>query len=136
MNAHHGSTRLQIFLQYFTTPGSTQDRTGRDQKSTTFGKIPAEIVEIIFQLLSDLDRACLALSCKRLHASCISYNRQHGISVLSTLPRTLLLRRLQNERWVYCNRCQNLHQYSRWRFLGRRCHLEPAISECNSWCDV
>lgn len=113
------------------------------KKSKTLWKIPAEIVESIFQLLSDLDRACFALSCKRLHDCYVSYNRQHGICVVSTLPRTLLLRRLQNERWVYCNRCQNLHRYSRWqnsrwRFLqsGCRCDPKPAISECNAWCDV
>ena len=107
-------------------------------KSKTLWMIPAEIVEIIFQLLSDLDRACFALSCKRLHACYVSYNRQRGISVLSTLPRTLLLRRLQNERWVYCFRCQNLHQYSRWQFLqlGWRCDPKPAISKCNAWCDT
>lgn len=108
------------------------------KKSKTLWKILPEIVETIFQLLSDLDRACFALSCKRLHAYYVSYNRQRGICVLSTLPRTLLLRRLQNERWVYCCRCQNLHQYSRWQFLqfGRRCDPKPAISECNAWCDV
>ena len=100
--------------------------------------IPAEVVDIIFQLLSDLDRACFALSCKRLHACYVSYNRQRGIGVLSTLPKTLLLRRLQNERWVYCCRCQNLHQYSKWQFLqfGWRCAPKPAISKCNAWCDV
>ncbi|KAJ5468489.1 hypothetical protein N7475_006241 [Penicillium sp. IBT 31633x] len=32
------------------------------KKSKTLWKIPAEIVESIFQLLSDLDRACFALS--------------------------------------------------------------------------
>ncbi|CAG7971999.1 unnamed protein product [Penicillium salamii] len=107
------------------------------KKSKTLWKIPLEIVEIIFQLLSDLDRACFALSCKRLHACYVSYNRQHGICVLSTLPRTLLLRRLQNERWVYCYRCQNLHRRSRWLFLrfGWICDPKPAISECNAWCD-
>lgn len=107
------------------------------KRSKTLWKIPAEIVEIIFQLLSDLDRACFALSCKRLHACYVLYNRERGICVLSTLPRTLLLRRLQNERWVYCCRCQNLHRHSRWQFLqfGRRCDPEPAISECNAWCD-
>jgi hypothetical protein len=110
----------------------------KSKKSKTLWKIPSEIVEIIFQLLSDLDRACFALSCKRLHSCYISYNRQRGISVLSTLPRTLLLRRLQNERWVYCGRCQNLHRYSRWQFLkfGWRCDPKPAISECNAWCDI
>ena len=107
------------------------------KKSKTLWKIPLEIVEIIFQLLSDLDRACFALSCKRLHAYYVSYNRQRGICVLSTLPRTLLLRRLQNERWVYCYRCQNLHRYSRWQFLkfGWTCDPKPAIFECNAWCD-
>lgn len=107
------------------------------KKFKTLWKIPSEIVEIIFQLLSDLDRACFALSCKRLHACYVSYNRQRGICVLSTLPRTLLLRRLQNERWVYCSRCQNLHRHSRWQFLkfGWRCDPKPAIFECNTWCD-
>lgn len=106
------------------------------KRSKTLWRIPAEIVEMIFQLLSDLDRACFALCCKRPHACYVSHNKQYRISVLSKLPRTLLLRRLQNERWVYCHRCQNLHQNPRWRFLSWKCDPQPAISECNAWCDV
>ncbi|CDM36744.1 unnamed protein product [Penicillium roqueforti FM164] len=106
------------------------------KRSKTLWRIPAEIVEMIFQLLSDLDRACFALCCKRPHVCYVSHNKQYRISVLSKLPRTLLLRRLQNERWVYCHRCQNLHQNPRWRFLSWKCDPQPAISECNAWCDV
>ena len=45
------------------------------KKSKTLWKIPSEMVEIIFQLLSDLDRACFALSYKRLYTCYILYNR-------------------------------------------------------------
>lgn len=100
----------------------------------TTWEIPAEIVEVIFQLLSNLDRACFALSCKKVHAYYVLYNKKRGISVLSTLPRTLLLRRLQNERWVYCVRCQNLHRRSKWQSF--RCSQRfGTTSGCNSWCD-
>ncbi|CAG8105450.1 unnamed protein product [Penicillium salamii] len=108
------------------------------KKYTTLWKIPSGIVETIFQLLSDLDRACFALSCKRFHDYYVSYNKKRGISVPSTLPRTLLLRRLQNARWVYCIRCQNLHRRSKLQFLksGWGCDPKPVVSKCNSWCDI
>ncbi|CAG8922093.1 unnamed protein product [Penicillium salamii] len=126
------------------------------KKCTTLWKIPPEIVETIFQLLSDLDRACFALSCKRFHDYYISYNKKHGISVLSTLHKTLILRRLQNQRWVYCIRCQNLHRRSRWKSMkcGWRFDpkpifptkpivpakpmvpTQPMVPKCKSWCDI
>lgn len=108
------------------------------QRPDPLSAIPSEIVELIFQLLSDLDRACFALSCKRLHAYYVIYNKRRRICVLSSIPRTLFLRRLQNERWEYCRRCQNLHRRSRWQSLrpSWRCDTMPTIFECNTWCNV
>lgn len=71
-------------------------------------------MEIIFRFLSDIDQLCLALSCKPLRACYTSYIGRRGICPLSTLPRTELLPRLQNDRWVYCGGCRNLHRYSKW----------------------
>lgn len=106
------------------------------RKSKILWTIPSEIVDTIFRFLPELDKACFALSCKRLHACYVSYNRQRGISVLSTLPRTELLLRLQNKRWVYCTECQNLHRYSRRRHLlelGKTRERKPSTSECKAW---
>ena len=117
------------------------------KKSKILRKILPEVVEIIFQFLPDLDQACFALSCKRLHAYYVSYTRQRGICVLSTLPRTELLRRLQNNRWTYCSGCQHLHRYSIcqhlhrysiWQLLPfrRECGQKPSIFDCKVWCYI
>jgi hypothetical protein len=108
------------------------------KKSEILWRIPPEVVEIIFQFLPDLDQACFALSCKRLHASYVSYTRQRGVCVLSTLPRAELLRRLQNKRWIYCSGCQNLHRYSQWQLLQfrKKCGQKPSIFDCNVWCYI
>lgn len=98
--------------------------------------LPSEIVDIIFGHLSNLDRACFALTCKRLHDFYISYNRKYAISVLATLPGKELLQRLQNDRWVYCSICQNLHRHSRRKTLqfDKKCSPKPfkstPILEC------
>lgn len=108
------------------------------KKSEILWKIPLEVVEIIFQFLPDIDQACFALSCKRLHAYYVSYTRQRGICILSTLPRTELLRRLQNKRWIYCSGCQHLHRHSIWRLLQfrRECGQKPSIFDCKIWCYI
>ena len=128
-------TPFRSLLQLLDPP--FKPKSVKSRKLETQWEIPLEIVEVIFQLLSDLDRACLAVCCKKLHAYYVLYNKKHRISVLSTVPRTLLLRRLQNDRWVYCIRCENLHRRSKWRSF--RCSwtfgTKPTISECNIWCD-
>lgn len=103
-------------------------------KSEILWTIPPEVVDVIFQFLPDLDQAYFALSCTRLHAYYVSYTRRRGICVHSTLPRTELLHRLQNERWTYCSGCDNLHQSYIWRQLlefGRKYDRKPDIFECN-----
>lgn len=105
-------------------------------KPKTLWEIPSNITDTIFQLLSDLDQACLALSCKRLHACYVSYINQCGILPHSILPRTELLHRLQNDRWGYCRVCKDLHRYSEWRPLlfVRKCEPKPSIPQCKTWC--
>ncbi|OQE17623.1 hypothetical protein PENSTE_c020G08209 [Penicillium steckii] len=102
-------------------------------KFNIFDDGPAEIVEIIFNFLSHIDRACLALSSKRLHACYVSYNKKHDIGVLSALPRIFYLHRLQNEHWEFCNKCQRLHLRSKWKALHyMKCSLMPSTIPCNA----
>lgn len=101
--------------------------------------LPSEIVNIIFRFLSYLDRACFALSCKKVHEFYVSYNKKHAILVLATLPGKEFLLRLQNERWTYCDICQNLHRTIAFRLKhlkfnhNKKCSPrphEPTILNC------
>ena len=85
---------------------------------------------------SDVDQACFALSCRPLYAYYVLCAGQRGTCPLSTLPRTELLPRLQDEHWVYCSQFRDLHRYSRWRPLlfTRKCEQKPSVSKCKVWC--
>lgn len=108
----------------------------KPEKYQTLGAIPLEIVEIIYQFLSSLDRACLALSCKSLYEHYVSYTKNRGIFMLSSLSRTNLLRHLKNERWVYCNQCDNLHRHTKWGWLHitRMCNPKPLRFKFQPFC--
>lgn len=107
-------------------------------------KVPPEILEMIFELLSVPDRICFSLSCKYtfacLHSSLEAQNTR--LSQLLPLekrsmlcpnvtkrPRNQLLLRLENNRWKYCSDCWVLHPRSQWwaRILSGsycpKCHL-------------
>lgn len=107
------------------------------KRSKPLWKISSDIVEIVFEFLSDVDQACFALSCKRLYVYYLSYTERRGTFSLSALSRTELLPRVQDERWVYCGGCRSLHQYSAWRlpFFVRKCEQpEPSMPGCKAWC--
>lgn len=98
-------------------------------------KIPQEIAELIFSLLTAPDQVCFSLSCKHLFVCLHLYLKaqQQGMKLPQLLPserrpailcpdaqkrlRIQLLLRLENDRWKYCGECWSLHSHSTWRAL-------------------
>lgn len=122
--------KFRNFLQVRDPPPKVEPR-----KCQFFRAMPLEIVGIIHQFLSSEDRACLALSCRRLYQYYISNTKDSKIFLLSSLSRNDLLRRLQNESWVYCNRCDSLHRHTKWERLhiGKKCNPMPSIFKFLPW---
>lgn len=96
-------------------------------------KVPAEILDLIFDLLSTADQICFALTCKSLHSYCLArltvQNKRFSQLVPTEVrpalfrnmdaenrPRVQLVCRLQNRRWRYCDVCWKLHRPSAWRW--------------------
>lgn len=92
-------------------------------------RLPREIFDIIFALLSIPDRICFSLSCKRIFASFRSSLDTQKTQLSQLLPaehrsilwpnakqrpRNRLLLQLENKRWVFCNDCWILHPRSKW----------------------
>lgn len=112
-------------------------------------KIPSEILDAIFAILSIPDQICLALSCKRLYAhylSLIEAKRKPLHQLLprerrkrlcphnesKNRPRLQLLHQLQNKRWKYCAGCWNLHPPSAWSSLHLPGRARPT-SRCKPY---
>jgi hypothetical protein len=98
-------------------------------------KIPQEIADSIFSLLTAQDQICFSLSCKHLFACLHLYlkTQEQGIQFSQLVPRERrlgmlipcaqmlpgiqLLLRLENDRWKFCRECWSLHPHSTWRAL-------------------
>lgn len=102
----------------------------------TVQKLPQEIVNMIFALLSVPDQVCFSLCCKRLLAYLHSYLEAQETRLPQLLPRERrpvlcpnakkrprrqLLLQLQNNRWKYCSECWSLHPQFTWRDLRSIC---------------
>lgn len=106
-------------------------------------KMPREILDIIFALLSVPDRICFSLTCKHVFSclqSCLAAQKTQRSLLLpreertmlcprpKELPRNQLLLRLENERWIFCNDCWILHPRTPWWSMAL---LKPYCPECH-----
>lgn len=103
------------------------------QGGDTIKKVPAEMLDLILNLLSTADKICFALTCKSVYShylACLTAQNKQFSKLFptearpalfrnrdaETLPRVQLVRRLQNKRWRYCDVCWKLHRPSAWRW--------------------
>lgn len=107
---------------------------GRRQRiSYLVERVPREILDEIFGLLSKPDQVCLALSCKSLYVFFLSYLNAQDMSQLFPRPRPepgcytdklqarmQFLQQLGHRRWKYCDGCWKLHLHSAWHPLRHK----------------
>lgn len=122
--------------------------------ANAFETISSEVIQIILSFLSIPDQVCFSMSCKFVLACFRSFLKRDQMKttrLVPTLrcssffpdtplsPRIQLLRRLQNDRWIYCSYCSILHPYSMlgairslwrlppirhyWKLCGKACGL-------------
>lgn len=114
-------------------------------------KLPGEVLLTIWYKLSPLSQVCLALTCKHFYNrffSMVSYDTfqlPRGTRYYSIHPalfreqmtqRTLLLVRLQDRHWAYCQNCLKLHPIKEFQNRPEWKHYDPKtrLQRCGQYC--